>query len=105
MPYNNPRTGNRVAVRKNLTSDSGIGQRSGRSEEFPAGADEPFFQFIKNRMVDRTAGHQQDILTGRHQFLVPPKRLAQAALGAVAGHGVAHGRPGGDDTEPGGQKG
>lgn len=48
--------------------------------------------------IERAAGDEDDIETGRERGLMGAKLLAQAALGASARHGVAHGGTGRDEA-------
>jgi len=60
-------------------------------------------QFGEFPAVDRGAGDQHEVATGGNEGLMPAKNLAQAALGASTGDGIADLRKRGDEADAGGR--
>ena len=66
-----------------------------------AGLGEFFPQLDEGHVLGGGAGDEHQVATGGHEVLVLAKGFAEAALGAVAAYGVAHGRGGRDHADPG----
>jgi hypothetical protein len=77
----------------------------GRREKFAAGVHEFPFDLAILKPIERAAGDKEEIMAGGHKFLMVAKNFAQAAFGAGAQDGVAHGDAGGDHAQAGGRGG
>lgn len=73
----------------------------GGREKFAAGVHEFPFDLAIFKPIERAARDQKEIMAGGHKFLVVAKNFAQAAFGAGAHNGVAHGNAGGDHAQAG----
>ena len=63
----------------------------GRCGQLPANREEPFLERGERQAIERAAGDHNQIAARRKPFLMAAKKFTQAALGAVALHGVADG--------------
>jgi hypothetical protein len=77
----------------------------GRRENLAAGVHELPFDLAILKPIERAACDKEKIMAGGHKFLMVAKNFAQAAFGAGALDGVAHGYPGGDYAQAGGRGG